>query len=1264
MHFMRCLFTVCICFLSLLLVTSSAQNQVGPQNQYQFKFLSIDDGLSNNRVVSVCQDSHGFIWFATNYGVNRYDGQKIVKYLHNPNDTNTLSSNMLRTIFKDSKGNLWFGSRYGLDLYNSTLDNFTRFTHKEIDWQLSDVESIVEDQDGNIWIAERKALICYNQKLSEIKMFNHEKENPLNLPNNRVYRLFIDRENNLWMSILREGIYRYNLIEKTIKIYKNDPIDESSLSSNRIESIYQDSQGNFWFGTYNNGLNLYDPENDCFIRINPDPENSYTNRVRSIFEDLKGDLFIGTRGGLYKYNPTSGFYLYADVKHNFSRLSQKSILCSFIDNTSTLWIGTFAGGVNYTNLKRKNFIHYNAEKEDKHFLNANNIYAITEDTDGNLWIGSDNGLNFLDRESFEFTYYFNDPTNPNSLSFNDVKALDWDNKGNLWIGTNNGGLNYLDMSTMKFTNYRHDPENPFSLSGDKIYGLLNDDENNLWIMTFIGQGEFILSIDILPNGSNKFIHLKEKSYFGFKMDPNGDIYIGGIEGFWHFNKKDSVFNFIKNEELIAKTNVITKDSQGKIWLGSGKGLVSYDMKNKLFAHYSEKNGYPIKEVFGIIEDNEYNLWVSTISGLIKISNIVKDTNNIHFTTYTQDDGLQSKQFNYNSYYKSESGELAFGGVNGFNTFFPEQIREDHQPAVIAITNLYIHSKVVSIGEEINGKVILDKSITETEEIVLGPKHKIFSLEFASLHHISPEEYAYRVKLIGLDSNWDYKRFGNNRVTYTNLSPGKYTLLISAANTDGYWNENPTSLRIIVKPPFWKTWIFLITSVLLLIFIIFGVYNLRVRSIRRQNEILEKKVQYRTKQVSEQNAMLQEKQDEILIQNEELHQHRNNLKHLVEERTKKLEQALIKSKESDALKSAFLANMSHEIRTPMNAIMGFANLLVDNDTTEDERLSYVQIIQSNSVSLLKIIDEIIDLSIIESDQLEIEKYPFELNALLDNIYSFYRLNTKGKDIEIRKQNDLERFNFKINSDYARINQILNCLMDNALKFTKNGFIELGAYKDSEHLYFYVKDSGKGIPPEYIEKIFQRFIKIEDNKSVWTEGLGLGLAISSNISKALGGKIKVESIIHKGSVFTFQIPVNIIMLNKSAGIPEPDLQPIKKLQEKTILVAEDIEANFLYLKKLLKKTEANILWAKDGKEAIQIVKENPKINLILMDIKMPNLDGYAAAKVIKENNPKQIIIAQTAYARPEEIKKFYDDNFDEYITKPINATNLMMILEKFL
>ncbi|UCH15364.1 MAG: GAF domain-containing protein, partial [Bacteroidales bacterium] len=471
------------------------------------------------------------------------------------------------------------------------------------------------------------------------------------------------------------------------------------------------------------------------------------------------------------------------------------------------------------------------------------------------------GLNYLNRITNTFTYYFRDESDPNSISYNDIKALASDEKGNLWIGTNRGGLNYYDIETGEFRHFRHDPDDINSLSWDKIYGLLCDKDNNLWILTNKKNvDDQLSSIDILPDGQDKFIHLQEKAYYGITQSNDGNIFIGSIGGIWEFNKSDSIFNFIANDTLIGKVNAVLEDSYGFMWIGCDKGLTRYDNSEQTFLHYSENKGYPVNIVYGILEDNSKNLWISTNFGLVKAGNIVENPDSVTFRVYDSDDGLQSKQFNYNAFYKCNSGEMVFGGIKGFNTFYPDRIEDNTIPPNIVIADLRIFNKSVAVGEELAGRIILKKSISETERIKLGFKQNIISIEFSALHYANPKENRFKYILEGYDKEWQHGRV--NFASYTNLPPGKYTFRVTASNADGLWNPNPADLRIVIRRPYWKSWWFYTLLTISVIMVIYWLIQRREEQLKKDKQKLADQLDKERKVLQEQQAQLKEQEENI------------------------------------------------------------------------------------------------------------------------------------------------------------------------------------------------------------------------------------------------------------------------------------------------------------------------------------------------------------------------------------------------------------------
>jgi signal transduction histidine kinase/CheY-like chemotaxis protein len=546
-------------------------------------------------------------------------------------------------------------------------------------------------------------------------------------------------------------------------------------------------------------------------------------------------------------------------------------------------------------------------------------------------------------------------------------------------------------------------------------------------------------------------------------------------------------------------------------------------------------------------------------------------------------------------------------------------------------------------------VLLRKQVWETNKIKLRYNESEFTIEFSALHFSSPEKIRYQYKLEGFNSEWINTDSKRRYATYTGLPPGEYVFILKATNSDGLMckPEDEARLFITIVPPIWRTLGFKIIVILVLTG--GGVWYLwrRIRKLRTKNVILNEKVKDRTRELEEANH--------------ELDQHRNKLEFLVEERTRELETALLKAEESSRLKSSFLMNMSHEIRTPMNAIIGFSTLLKDKDlsTYYDE---YVNTIITNGYTLLTLINDILELSSLQTQQVSLIPDSHNLQALLKQVYETHHIEVTNKKLELKLNADLIDQNFRLVCDRVRLTQVFSNLISNARKFTNSGFIEFGINSVHDKIIFYVKDTGIGIPPDTGNAIFERFYKIEKDKTQLYRGTGLGLAICKNIVSLWDGEIWYESEQGKGSVFYFSHPVSFDSRSNPEVIPGIEIQTLK-LKGKTILIAEDEESNFKLLETYFRNTHAQIIWVKNGQDAIQAIMDHA-VDLILMDIKMPQMDGIEASIKIREINPEIPIIAQTAYAFKHEVEEFLKSGIDDYLVKPIHKSKLFAMIKKYL
>ncbi|MBN1949897.1 MAG: response regulator [Bacteroidales bacterium] len=1242
----------------------------GIPDNLKFRHLNTENGLPNNVVFSIYEDKDGFMWFGTDDGLCRYDGYEIKSFHSDINNPNSISGNTIFDIDEDQEGNLWVCTSEGVDIFDRDLRQFRHLVFRDANNVLDTMRPSIDffqDKQNNIFISTKNEVFVFNpqdQVLDQVYI-------PLDFYDKfqSEYKLFgfIDSQNRIWMAAQNDRLSMFCYDRNSETLISNPYEPDIFGIQGTPQTIAEQPGGDIWIGT-DQGVYIIKSDLSETKEIELGEVITY-----SISFDNMGHAMIATEPrGLFVYNLKAGTLCrYQHLKHDKFSISSNKVLKAKTDSRGILWIGTTQSGISYANtVPSKQFINVIPQEDNPNSISYPTVSAIFEDRDGDLWIGTDGGgLDLQHVNTGMYSHFTYQPGMKNSLGSNSVLSITQTPDGTIWVGGYLMGVNAIDKKTGEIKIYKHDPGNPNTLSNDDVRKVYADKEGILWIATCGGglnrldpaTGKFTVYQDNVPNG---IVGIWCLTLF---EDSRDLLWIGTYNGLSYLDRETGIFtNFNHSQASGSLSNdwiyAIIEDPDSNIWIGTSKGLNAFNRKTQTFTSYFETDGLPNNCINDIQTDSEGMLWLSTNKGISKFIREEKV-----FRNYDISDGLFGNQFFRSASFKNKDGMIFFGGYQGYTCFFPDSIRDDTHFPPVFITDLLIFHSIVNPGEKGSP---LKKSITESDQIVLAHNHSVITLRYAALNFSSSRKVEYAYYMEGFSNKWDY--VGDRReVTFTNLDPGTYTFKVKASNADGIWNDNYKSIRIVITPPYWKTWWFRLGLVVIIVGAVLTLYFMKVRSIRHQNNRLEKIVRERTSELSEKNEnlimtkeLLEEKQHEIITQNEELSDHRNNLERLVSERTAELESALKKARESDELKSAFLANMSHEIRTPMNAIVGFSALLNQDALSPQERLNYTEIIQSNSETLLKIIDEILDISLIEANQLRLTKTTFHLNSVLDHLYSYYYLEKNSEQLEIRKNNELHDFNLKLNTDSARFRQIITNLMDNASKFTQSGYIELGCRKEGDDLCFYVEDSGKGISAEDLELIFDRFRKATDSSSFFTRGVGLGLAISQKIARNLGGRLEVKSVPGQGSVFTFRIPFETIATEGDVSMMEVKESIATRWDNKTILIAEDEEANYLFLEKILNKTNTRILWAKNGLEAVKIVKEHRKINLVLMDIKMPEMNGYEAATQIKKHHPELPIIAQTAYARPEERLKYADANFDDYIPKPINAYNLLLVLERYL
>lgn len=1298
-----------VAFLFLIFLCPAFSIPVSSQvPEFRFKHLKVEDGLSHSTVRCILQDRMGFMWFGTNIGINKYDGREFVVYKFNPEDTLGLPANFISDIFEDSYGVLWVGTfSNGLSRLIREKDYFCNYAHDKNDpnsISSNQIRVVFEDSKKNLWIGTAGGgLILYNRANDNFTSLLNDSLSQKGIGSNYITGIAEDKNGFLWLASPEGILTKFNPVTRSGKIFHLYPYNVTDRMTTTFGKVYVDSEDNVWCGS-EKGLFLYNQSNDKLTHFVKGNTNRHLNEnaISDILELSNGLILISTdHGGLNIYDKKRGVFSYHIHSTNISAsISNDQVYTIYRSPDGILWVGCYHGGVNIYDPHSKKFKNNtDLPLKDGKFTNGS-VFTICEDSDKKIWFGYDGeGIDVYDPAT-QKVEQITTGKGISSIQSNSVVELYKSRNGDIWIGTYLKGLSIYRPSTGKFIHHQYDVRNPDGIGGNNVWSVFEDSRGYFWLGLH-GNG-----VDRYDPKSGIFTHYRNNpqnpsslinnDVYDFAEDKNGNIWVGTRNGLSMYDRvADGFVNYVSGS---GKNNIsgncvydICIGRDGALWIGTDHALNRFDPSTKTFSHFTEADGLSGSAVQSMIFDQYDMLWISTNKGLCRF-----DCKQEKFRKYDIADGLLNNEFNYVSVLGSSDGKIFFGSKSGFNFFMPDSVTDNPIIPPVYFTRLIVNNGLVNPRQHAD---ILDKHINMEDEIKLSAHMSSFTLGFAALNFANSDKNQYAYKLEGFDEEWVF--IGNkNEASYTNLNPGKYVLRVKGSNNDGRWNETGAMLRITILPPWWKTTAFRISLLLLIAGMLLMGYKMRTEFFRSQQRKLLVLVKERTFQLEEVAVALEEKQEEInsqneklmsqrdelewnfkvlteqqekiLDQNKELDMHRNRLESLIEERTRELIQAKNKAEESDKLKSSFLANLSHEIRTPLNAILGFSSLLGEKSLSDQEREEYNRIIQGSSNTLLELISDILDISKIEAGQLQLNMQEVSVEALLADVAGIFSMFMNredlglNKDVELRVNMGDEIRNLHIISDHLRLNQVLTNLINNAIKFTSQGFIEVGCSKvsNAEELEFYVKDTGIGVKEEHQELIFERFRKLEHDNKQLHRGTGLGLAISYQLVNLLGGVMWLRSKPGEGSTFFFTIPLisSLSDYKPKEKTKEPD--EIPDYQKCTILVAEDDAANFLYIDKLLKKANANVLRAEDGKQAIEMVMSIPDIKIILMDIKMPVMDGIESLHEIRRRNIQIPVVAQTAYALAEEIVKLKKEGFDEYISKPIQHPILYGILNKYL
>jgi ligand-binding sensor domain-containing protein/signal transduction histidine kinase len=822
--------------------------------QLRFDRLTVEDGLSQNTVHAILQDRMGFMWFATEDGLDRYDGYNFTVYRHNLDDPDSLSSSDVYALFEDQVGRFWVGTGAGLDRLDRETGRFIHYS-SENGIPSDGIQALAEDGAGRLWVGtQQHGLWLLEPDNGGQQQIRYLPDEPGALAGTAIYDILRDRSGGMWVAT-DEGLKRFDPQGNLIHRYRSQVTDPNSPSSNSVQTLWEDRQGNMWIGTDGGGLNQLDPHTGLFtfyLHSNIDSYSLGDNQVWDILEDGQGALWLATQRGLNRFDRENGRFTHylSNPKDPFS-LSTSTILSLYQDRSGVVWIGTHGGGVSQYKPSAHKFELYRADLYSTSGMSGNSISAILEDGSVNLWVGTaEAGLNMLERENGAWMAYRRDASEPGSLSSDNISALAQDRDGSLWIGTSGGGLNRLDPQTGTISLYRNQYGEAGSLSSNVVSSLLIDHTAALWVGT-------------LDAGLNR-LDANGQTFVRYRHDPQDDVSLSddGVTvmleaadgGMWvgtfgggldYFDPATHTFHHYRHEPEEAnslssnRVYSLAESPAGVLWIGTQAGLNRFDIDNGTFSRITSLDGLPSDIICGVLAGEQGELWISTTNGLARF-----DPNKDAVRVYTTEDGLQSREFNPGAYFQSSQGEMFFGGVLGLNAFFPEQVLDQLTPPSIVITAFMIQNQTVL------------KDFIGQEPIELTYQDDFISFEFTALDFNAPPENRYAYKMDGFDEQW-IEAGTRNYASYTNLPGGSYTFRIKAANSDGTWNEEGLAVPIHVRPPLWEMTWFWVATLFVVTGASFAAYRWRLHSIQRRNLELEQKVAELSQQVQE-TAVLAER----------------------------------------------------------------------------------------------------------------------------------------------------------------------------------------------------------------------------------------------------------------------------------------------------------------------------------------------------------------------------------------------------------------------
>ena len=1225
----------------IIIVILIFQSLLSHSQALRFSKITSNDGLSQSEVYSFLKDKHGFIWIGTLDGLNRYDGYKITKYNVGLNQFNSISNNTVHSLAEDLKGRIWIGTDDGLNVLNTE-----------------------------------------NQQLFRIQLPITSKIFV------KIFHLFVDNE-ILWIST-NQGLFFANISSENVESIEKNIVEISTFGYLNIKGKYISrtirlSNGIYCCALPNSIVTFYfDKLKKKCIHVKLCSELSEIG-ASHIIEDKNGNLWFSNinipEGGIFRFNIERSELNHFSTSN--SALTSNRISAITIDLSGNLWLGTIDNGllrIKSQNISSKYF-HVDIFKNnifDSKSINSNLIYSLYASPDNQLWIGTiGSGVNFIHLKQKSFNHYLIPPfNNEKSVHSNFIRSVFLDNNNNLWIGTHNNGLFQFNRQTEEYKKIGFDTQ--------IIFHIEWFNSNSLFVST--STGTYVLSLDgkITPVGN-----INRACFYSCKVSPN-IVFVGGILGLYRLQFKnnkvirtdryDSQYSKIQisydncrilhhdklRNQLWVGTeggglNVITLNSNSEpvknsvykkqnkaissnyirsicqtdentFWIGTHLGLnrctYNNNTGNLAFKGYFVSNGLPNNMIQSIIADKNKMLWIGTNSGLTRF-----DVNKSKMTTYSAADGLQSNEFSEHTSFKSQEGELFFGGINGVNSFFPENIKSNKLNPEVTLTDFYLFNDKITPQTIIKRRVLLENPVFMSEIIKLKAKENNFRFDFSSMNFLAPQKIKYAYKLDGYDKKWIITESGSHTATYTNLQHGTYIFRVKATNEDGDWSNKERNITVYIATPFYLTWYAFLLYIIALGLIIF--YFTRYSMIKiatKQQIILDAE------------------------HNQRLH-------------------------ELDMIRTRFFINISHDLRTPLTLIAGPLEHILKNAEHSKSLKNQLGMVYRNATKLKYLIEQLLDFRKVEVGKLETTYRKVELNQFVKEEVDHFDFILKDKSLDLLY--DFKKESVRANIDTEKTAKIIFNLVSNAVKYTKQGYIEVGV--DTTEMgnpampftKIWVKDTGIGIEKNKIEHIFDRFFN--DSQNATDSSYGIGLSHCKDLIEVMEGQISVESNIGNGSIFTVYLPIQnekethttdiITASNELSSINNHSENEIiivepkpKKLQ--TVLIAEDNPEMREYIKSCL-TNDFNILEAENGADALELAKKKIP-DLIVSDYVMPIMNGIELCENIKTSLETSHIPVILLTARTDNEIKFkgLETGADDYISKPFDADYLLVKIKSLI